>query len=176
MAGIKIVSLFRPLKASQHSATRTTSFAFQKHRYYAGQSYGGGQGDPKGETPQEQGANPSAEQEHPGPPPPKAGQGSGGGPTKAGADGHNTQDGPSKGSSSNSNKSGASQSSGGPQPKILSDNTPTEESDEVKAHNNDMGNRHDRANTEVDEKGETVEKGFWKVLQSLWAFFASVRG
>lgn len=174
MAGIKVISLFRPLNASRLSSTRTTSLAFQQHRRYAGQSYGGGQGDPKGERPQEQGANPSAEQEHPGPPPPKVGQGSGGGPTKAGADGHNTQDGPSKGGSSRN--SGASQSSGGPQPKILSDNIPTEESDEVKAHNKDMGNRHDRANTEVDEKGETVEKGFWKVLQSLWASFASIHG
>ncbi|KAL8768650.1 MAG: hypothetical protein Q9209_005209 [Squamulea sp. 1 TL-2023] len=159
MAGFKIASFFRPFTTSRPSFTRSTTRTFQQHRAYAGQSYGGGQGDPKGETPQEQGANPSAEQEHPGPPPPDVGKGTGGGPTKAGSDGHNTQDGPSKGSSG---KSGASQSSGAPQPKILSENPPAEESDDVKAHNEDMGKRHDRANAEVDEKGETVEKGFWK--------------
>ncbi|KAL8998714.1 MAG: hypothetical protein Q9169_002269 [Polycauliona sp. 2 TL-2023] len=161
MATFRLISLFRPLTTtSRLSSIRPTSIGIQQHRYYAGQSYGGGQGDPKGERPQEQGANPSAEEEHPGPPPPDVGKGSGGGPTKAGADGHNIQDGPSKGG--NSNTSGASQSSSGPQPKILGENTPTEESDAVKAHNADMGKRHDRANVEVDEKGETVEKGFWK--------------
>lgn len=174
MAGFKPSSVFRPLAASRFPTTRPTLIAVQQHRYYAGQSYGGGQGDPKGETPQQQGANPSAEHEHPGPPPPDVGKGTGGGPTKAGADGHNTSDGPSQG---NSNKSGASQSSGGPQPKILSEDIPTEESDDVKAHNEDMGKRHDRANAEVDKKGETVEKGFWKVLQPYGSFsLASDRG
>ncbi|KAI4265939.1 MAG: hypothetical protein L6R35_007011, partial [Caloplaca aegaea] len=125
-------------------------------------SYGGGQGDPKGETPQEQGSNPSAETEHPGPPPPDVGKGTGGGPTKAGEGGHNTQQNSSSEGSS-SGQSGANQSSGGPQPKIHSESIPTEESDDVKAHNEDMGKRHDRANTKVDVKEQTVEKGFWKV-------------
>ena len=162
MAGLKVVSFFRPLTTSRLPSTRSSFSAFQQQRSYASQSYGSGQGDPKGERPQEQGANPSAEQEHPGPPPPDVGKNTGGGPTKAGADGHNTQDAPSKGSGG---QSGASQSSGPPQPKILSENTPTEESDEVKAHNEDMAKRHDRANAEVDGQGDTVEKGFWKVLQ-----------
>lgn len=54
--------------------------------------YGSGEGDPKGEKPKEQGANPSADKEHPGPPPPKAGLGTGGGPTKGTAEGHNTSE------------------------------------------------------------------------------------
>ncbi|KAG9562803.1 hypothetical protein KCU79_g6138, partial [Aureobasidium melanogenum] len=58
-------------------------------RRFASQDYGSGSGDPKGEKPQEQGANPSADKEHPGPPPPKVGQGSGGA-TKADSSGHNT--------------------------------------------------------------------------------------
>ncbi|KAL8732899.1 MAG: hypothetical protein Q9166_002500 [cf. Caloplaca sp. 2 TL-2023] len=159
MAGFKVTSFFRPLTRARYTSTRSTSIAVRQQRYYAGQSYGGGQGDPKGETPQQQGANPSAEKEHPGPPPPDVGKGTGGGPTKAGSEGHNTQEGPSKGSSE---QSGASQPSGGPQPKIHAEQTPAEESDDVKAHNEDMTKRHDRANAEVDKKGETVEKGFWK--------------
>ena len=101
--------------------------------------------------------------EHPGPPPPDVGKGTGGGPTKGHEGGNNTEQSPSSGSSG---QSGASQSSGGPQPKIHSEKVPAEESDDVKAHNEDMAKRHDRANAEVDNKGHTVEKGFWKVLQA----------
>ncbi|KAI4192552.1 MAG: hypothetical protein LQ350_008625 [Teloschistes chrysophthalmus] len=135
---------------------------WEQQRFYAGQDYGGGQGDPKGETPQQQGSNPSAEKEHPGPPPPDVGKGTGGGPTKAGEGGHNTQQNDSS-SGGSSKQSGAKQSSSGPQPKIHAENTPAEENDDVKAHNEDMAKRHDRANTEVDSKGDTVEKGFWKI-------------
>ncbi|KAI4233124.1 MAG: hypothetical protein L6R40_007189 [Gallowayella cf. fulva] len=171
MACLKVNTFLRPLSTARLSYTRSAPLAVRQHRYYAGQSYGGGQGDPKGETPQEQGANPSAELEHPGPPPPDVGKGTGGGPTKAGSDGHNTQDGPSQGGSG---QSGASQSSRGPQPKIHSENIPAEESDDVKAHNEDMTKRHDRATAEVDKKGETVEKGFWKVGRFLpMALFAA---
>lgn len=61
-------------------------------RRFASQDYGSGAGDPKGENPQAQGANPSADKEHPGPPPPKAGQGSGSTPTKGTSTGHNTSE------------------------------------------------------------------------------------
>lgn len=59
------------------------------HRFASG-DYGSGAGDPKGEKPQQQGSNPSADLEHPGPPPPKVGQGSGSTPTKGTSSGHNT--------------------------------------------------------------------------------------
>lgn len=161
MAGLRGSSILRPLTTARIISS-PSSLAVRQNRYYASQSYGGGQGDPKGETPQEQGSNPSAETEHPGPPPPDVGKGTGGGPTKAGEGGHNTQQNSSSEGSS-SGQSGANQSSGGPQPKIHSESIPTEESDDVKAHNEDMGKRHDRANTKVDVKEQTVEKGFWKV-------------
>lgn len=160
MAGFRSPSLLRPFSTARLSS-RSSSLALHPHRYYAHQSYGGGQGDPKGENPQSQGSNPSAEKEHPGPPPPDVGKGTGGGPTKAHEGGHNTQQNAS--SSGSSEKSGASQSDGGPQPKILSEDQPTEESDDVKAHNQDMAKRHDRANAEVNDEGQTVQKGFWKV-------------
>ncbi|KAL9022302.1 MAG: hypothetical protein Q9185_000544 [Variospora sp. 1 TL-2023] len=160
MAGLRGSSILRPLTTARIISS-PSSLAVRQNRYYASQSYGGGQGDPKGETPQDQGSNPSAEKEHPGPPPPDVGKGTGGGPTKAGEGGHNTQQNSSSEGSS-SGQSGANKSSGGPQPKIHSESIPTEESDDVKAHNEDMGKRHDRANTKVDVKEQTVEKGFWK--------------
>lgn len=168
MAGLRASSFLRPF-ATGRSSVRPSALALQQNRFYASQSYGSGQGDPKGENPQEQGSNPSAEQEHPGPPPPNVGKGTGGGPTKSGEQGHNTQENASSGgnstkSGSSGGQSGASQSSGGPQPKILSENVPAEESDDVKAHNEDMAKRHDRADAEVDKKGQTVGKSFWKVL------------
>ncbi|KAL9578206.1 MAG: hypothetical protein Q9212_005865 [Teloschistes hypoglaucus] len=159
MSGLRASSIFRPFSATPFTS-RTQCLVSQQQRFYAGQDYGGGQGDPKGETPQQQGSNPSAEKEHPGPPPPDVGKGTGGGPTKAGEGGHNTQQNDS--SSGSSKQSGAKQSTSGPQPKIHAENNPAEENDDVKAHNEDMAKRHDRANAEVDSKGETVEKGFWK--------------
>ncbi|KAI4109402.1 MAG: hypothetical protein L6R37_000559 [Teloschistes peruensis] len=159
MSGLRASSIFRPFPATRFTP-RSQFLVFQQQRSYAGQDYGGGQGDPKGETPQKQGSNPSADKEHPGPPPPDVGKGTGGGPTKAHEGGHNTQQ--NESSSGGSKQSGAKQSTSGPQPKIHAENTPAEENDDVKAHNEDMAKRHDRANAEVDSKGETVEKGFWK--------------
>ena len=129
-------------------------------RSYAHQSYGGGEGDPKGEDPQSQGSNPSADIEHPGPPPPSVGRGTGGGPTKAHEDGHNTHE----NDSSNGSKNSGSQSSKGQgaQPKILSEGTPTELTEDAKKHNAEMETRHDRADKQVDRDGnDTVSKGFW---------------
>lgn len=134
-----------------------------QHRLYAHQSYGGGEGDPKGENPQDQGSNPSAEKEHPGPPPPTEGQGSGGGPTKANESGHNTKDNASShgGGSQGGGSKGAASSSGA-QPKILNEGPPAEQSDEVKQHNREMANRHDRAGTQVGkQEDEKVGKGYW---------------
>ncbi|KAL8935685.1 MAG: hypothetical protein Q9211_004569 [Gyalolechia sp. 1 TL-2023] len=162
MAGFRSPPFLRPFGTARFSS-RPSSHAFHQYRYYAAQSYGSGQGDPKGENPQDQGSNPSADKEHPGPPPPDVGKGTGGGPTKAHEGGHNTQQNASSGASSA--KSGASQSNGGPQPKIFSGDQPTEESDEVKAHNQDMAKRHDRANAEVNDDRQTVGKDFWKVAQ-----------
>ena len=106
-----------------------------------------------------EGANPSADLEHPGPPPPSVGQGTGGGPTKKGAEGHNT---PQNGSSSGQ---GASGGKDGPQPKIHKHDAPEEHthSDDVKAHNEDMAKRHDRANEKSPDKEENdkVGNGFW---------------
>lgn len=132
--------------------------ALQQHRLYAHQSYGGGEGDPKGENPQDQGSNPSADKEHPGPPPPTEGQGSGGGPTKAKEEGHNTSD----NSSSQGGGNKGTASSSGAQPKILNEGPPAEQSDDVKQHNKEMANRYDRAGTQVGEQqDEKVGKGYW---------------
>lgn len=127
-------------------------FTITPQRRLAHESYGGGEGDPKGEAPQDQGSNPSAEKEHPGPPPPTEGRGSGGGPTKA-----------TNGNASNSdNGRQAGHTKSGAQPKILNEGLPTELSDEVKQHNEEMTHRHDRAGAQVgDSKDDKVDKGFW---------------
>lgn len=140
-----------------------------QHRRYAHQSYGGGEGDPKGEKPQDQGSNPSADKEHPGPPPPTEGQGSGGGPTKANESGHNTNDNASsQGGGSQGGGSKGAASSSGAQPKILNASVPAEPSDEVKQHNKEMANRHDRAGIQVGNQGdEKVGKGYWSGMLPL---------
>lgn len=141
--------------------TRLTSRApastITHHRFYAQQSYGGGEGDPKGENPQDQGSNPSADLEHPGPPPPDAGKGTGGGPTKAPGGGHNGNPNESSGSSSKSPASGGDggkSASNGAQPKIYNAKVPEEQSEDVKKHNREMDNRYDHAQNRIDEDGK----------------------
>ena len=143
--------------------TPTASTSIQQRRTYAHESssYGGGEGDPKGENPQDQGSNPSAELEHPGPPPPNEGQGTGGGPTKAHGDGQNTQQNKSSGGESKESSSSSGGVSGRSQPKILGENNP-EHSEDVKAHNEDMKKRHGQPEESVDDDGkDNVGKGFW---------------
>ena len=150
--------ILRSLAASS-SRQRLAPAATTQYRF-AHQSYGGGEGDPKGENPQDQGSNPSADLEHPGPPPPSVGEGTGGGPTKGSGERQNSA-GNTAGSESGSKKSGGP--SNGAQPKIHAEGTPTEDSADVKKHNEDMNNRHDRATNVVDEGGkDDVGKDFWK--------------
>ena len=144
----------------------------QQHRLYAQQSYGGGEGDPKGETPQQQGTNPaSADKEHPGPPPPDVGKGTGGGPTKAGSDGNDAQQHGGAWSGSSSGSSGSTSSKSGASPRIHSENTPAEENADVKKHNEELEKRHDRASNKVDDDGkDNVSKKFWSGKTSSCVF------
>jgi hypothetical protein len=143
-------------------------------RRMATQDYGSGEGDPKGEKPQEQGANPSADLEHPGPPPPKVGQGSGGA-TKAGADGHNT-------GAAKQNKKHFStlarrmseerpKSTEGLEPKLNKGKSPPAEEDlpeDVKQHNREMDKKPeqpaDRLGDDQSKKDDKVGKEFWYAL------------
>ncbi len=165
MARLRLTPVFRPITSIRSSPRSLLSPAYaQQHRLYAGgSSYGGGEGDPKGENPSDQGSNPSADLEHPGPPPPSAGQGTGGGPTKSGEQGHNTQQNDSSSSSQASTSGSGGGGGGGPQPKIHKHDVPEEHahSDEVRAHNEDMAKRHDRPNEKSPAKDDKVDKGFW---------------
>lgn len=136
---------------------------------YASGDYGSGAGDPKGDNPQSQGANPSADKEHPGPPPPSVGQGTGSGPTKGTAEGHNTsaaeQGSGGKEADKDAGRSGKTQ---GAQPKILSTSPPpAEDADEdVRKHNEEMDNRAEKAHEKVSDEQvdkDKVGKGFWYV-------------
>jgi len=174
MSFIRSTSL-RQFQAIGAPALRTQRAAFSiTSRTLATSDYGSGKGDPRGEKPQEQGANPSADLEHPGPPPPKEGQGSGAGPTKGGKEGSNS------GAASEQSKKGkqpqqqeqqqksSAQQSDAPQPKIFNpDGPPSKESEsqEVREHNRQMDQRTETASNQAsneDVKKDKVSKDFWK--------------
>ncbi len=156
MSRLRASLIFRPLSQARFIPRSTAPIVHAQQKRYAGQDYGSGQGDPKGEDPQNQGSNPSADLEHPGPPPPAVGHGTGGGPTKGHEGGHNTQ----QNGSSSGGSGGSATDSSGAQPKIHDSKVPSEESDEVKQHNDEMGKRHDRSHEQQDDDGK-VGKGFW---------------
>jgi hypothetical protein len=118
--------------------------------------YGSGTGNPAGEKPEKQGANPSEGLEHPGPAPPDVAKGK-------------SSSSPNEDSSKDtSQKSSASKSSSnkGAQPKILNEQPPPEEEqrDDVKQHNKDMENRTEKKNEQAsdkDTKDEKVPKKYW---------------
>jgi len=158
MSFIRTTSL-RQFQAIGTPALRTQRAAFSAlPRVQATGDYGSGSGDPKGENPQDQGANPSADLEHPGPPPPKEGEGSGAGPTKGGKESSN--------SGSASKQSKGTQNTDNPQPKISNPNPPSEgESAEVREHNKQMDQRAETASNKASSKEQEkdkVGKDFWK--------------
>jgi hypothetical protein len=150
-----------------------STFVATIQRRHATQDYGSGEGDPKGQQPQDQGANPSADKEHPGPPPPKAGEGSGSSPTKGTSDGHSKakQDIPSNQKRSFSTvrsmwAESKPKNTKGLRPKILSESPPPpeQEPEGVKEHNKDMENRHEKAHVRIsneDAEKDKVSPEFW---------------
>lgn len=147
------------------------------------QGYGDGEGDPKGENPQQQGGSNDVKQnaEHPGPAPPAEGQGTGGGPTKAGGSpeqasaqsgGSRSKDAKETGSSPTGGSVGGGKSSSSPEekskkgasPKISEKDVPgggnsKDKQAEVEQHNKEFEQGHDRAPPADADK---VDKKFWK--------------
>lgn len=154
MVHLRVSPLYRSIQNSR-TALRLTSIQQYRHAH---ESYGGGEGNPKGENPQQQGSNPSAEKEHPGPPPPAEGQGTSGGPTKATESGHNTQENASSGNNGHKKRGNAID---GAQPKILDQGVPAEESEDVKQHNAEYAKRFDRPDTKADEEEQKVDAKYW---------------
>ena len=173
MAPIQQPALLRNLRLTWPTGRPSQSlrrFQQPSPRFYAGQSYGGGQGDPKGENPQDQGANPAtSDAEHPGPPPPDVGQGTGGGATKKDSQGHGggNNAASSQGGGKNAT-SGVSPTETAAQPKIHSHDAPhpDKHSQEVKKHNEEMANRHEKPHEKSRDKEDQVDKGFWKGMLS----------
>lgn len=139
-----LIAPFRPI-------TRTpTTFV---NRRLASQDYGSGDGDPKGEKPQQQGKNPSEHLEHPGPPPPST-PGGGSGSDKGSSQSKQPQTG------------GKSKGTQGAQPKILNESPPADgqASEEVNKHNREMDNRAEQAHEKVNQgqvEADKVGKGYW---------------
>ncbi|KUJ20297.1 uncharacterized protein LY89DRAFT_730350 [Mollisia scopiformis] len=145
------------------------------------QGYGDGEGDPKGETPQDQGSSNETKHnaEHPGPAPPSEGQGTGAGPTKGGSGGSpeeaSAQSGGSRSKDAKETGSsptgGAVGDSGGKSPdkkaaspRIHDKNVPghdntSDKQAEVEKHNKEFEQGHDRAPPAAEDK---VDKKFWK--------------
>ncbi|KAK3638729.1 hypothetical protein LTR56_006735 [Elasticomyces elasticus] len=126
--------------------------------------YGGDEGAPPGQKPSEQiGKNPSEHLEHPGPAPPSVAGGSKEQGTK-GSGGDQTN-------ASNSQQSGESSNKGtqGAQPKIFNPSKPSEESEDVKKHNQQVDQRaeqsHGKASNKEQEK-DKVSKPYWSDPQA----------
>ncbi|KAK6586356.1 hypothetical protein PZA11_001413 [Diplocarpon coronariae] len=147
------------------------------------QGYGDGEGDPKGENPQDQGPSNATKHnaEHPGPSPPSEGQGTGEGPTKAGGSpeeasaqsgGSRSKEAKETGSSPTAGSVGGSggksrspedKSKKGASPKIADHDDPgagnsRETQAEVEQHNKEFAQGHDRA---TPAEADKVDKKFW---------------
>ncbi|KAK0104663.1 hypothetical protein ONS95_004938 [Cadophora gregata] len=151
------------------------------------QGYGDGEGDPRGENPQDQGPSNGTKEhaEHPGPAPPSEGKGTGGGPTKGGSSpedasaqsgGSRSKEAKETGSSPTGGEVGKSdgksssserpeeKSKDGARPKITNHDVPgsgnsKDKEAEVEQHNKEFEKGHDRAPPADVEK---VDSKFWK--------------
>ncbi|CZR60844.1 uncharacterized protein PAC_10740 [Phialocephala subalpina] len=150
------------------------------------QGYGDGEGDPKGENPQQQGSSNETKQnaEHPGPAPPSEGQGTGAGPTKgesgktqeeasAQSGGSRSKDAKETGSSPTAGSVGGSggkssspdtSSKKEASPKLHDESVPGKDNSsdkqaEVEKHNREFEQGHDRAQAAAEDK---VDKKFWE--------------
>ena len=144
------------------------------------QGYGDGEGRPKGENPQQQGASNATKHnaEHPGPEPPSEGKGTGAGPTKGGSGksqedasaqsgGSRSKEAKETGSSPTGGSVGGKNSSpreskNGAAPKIhdhqTGDKNTSQKDAAVEQHNKEFEKGHDRAAKADDDK---VDSKFW---------------
>ncbi len=143
---------------------------------FQAQGYGDGEGDPKGENPQHQGASNGTKEhaEHPGPEPPSEGQGTGAGPTKGGSGtspedasaqsgGARSKEAKETGSSPTGGSIGKGKDNTKSSPKIHDRSQPghgnsESKQAEVEKHNREFEQRYDRASKAQEEK---VDKRFW---------------
>ncbi len=168
MPFVRPVSLLR--STARPAAVRPAFFARPQVRF-ATQDYGSGEGNPAGEKPQQQGQNPSEGIEHPGPPPPKVARGqSSSSPNDDSGKPSSSSSQPKSGQQSQSNDGASKTSAGdgksvnGAQPKILNENPPATDSEEVKQHNREMDQRAEKAYEQVsneDTEKDKVPKSFW---------------
>ena len=172
MPFLRPVSLLR--SAARPAAVRPAFFARPQVRF-ATQDYGSGEGNPAGEKPQQQGQNPSENVEHPGPPPPKVARGQSSsspnedsGSSSGKSSSTSSESKPSEQSQSNdgASKTGAGdgKSVNGAQPKILNENPPATDSEDVKQHNREMDQRAEKAHEQVsneEAEKDKVPKSFW---------------
>jgi hypothetical protein len=137
--------------------TRTTRLSV---RPYASQSYGGDHmsGHPKSDQP-----NPKADLEHPGPESPASkGKPSSSSSEKSSSSSSSTSSTPSSSKTEEGSKNSYPTTSHGGRPAINNPGpAPENASEEVRKHNEEVANSHDRPANQIDEDGK-VEKSFWK--------------
>lgn len=155
---LRTVTLLRPAIARPALPIATT------YKWFAHSGYGDGKGDPVGENPQKQPPAKSRDLEHPGPPAPDVGKGTDGTAPKSQNPGGEKKSASSSSKPQQQQQQKNSQSVKGAQPKILNENPPSEESPEVRQHNQEMENRAERAETKIsneDAEKDKVSPGFW---------------
>lgn len=200
------MSLFRPVlrfarpTTAVRSSAQTPRFLTTTTPRFAAQGYGDGKGDPKGESPQEQGSSSKTKEhaEHPGPAPVSEGKDSGSGPTKgsdhqggkspeeasANSGGSRSKEAKETGSSPTGGKIGGKgekssggkvSKDGGAKPKISKPAKPDAGEGSVTEKERaevEQHNKEFRAGHDhaKDEQGDKVSKEFWKGESPIFSF------
>ncbi|KAK8158427.1 hypothetical protein BC567DRAFT_33563 [Phyllosticta citribraziliensis] len=151
-SSLRATKLRRALRAAPRATMATTP------RRLANQDYGSTDSSPKAAKEQPS-SSATRSKEHPGAPAPDVGQNKESSTSSSKAD--QKQQGESNDTTTSNNKDKAVK---GARPKILDENAPAEINEDVKQHNREMEQRHDRADTKLandDVEKDKVPPGFW---------------
>ncbi|RHZ74445.1 hypothetical protein CDV55_107493 [Aspergillus turcosus] len=169
----------KALKSSTLPICRQRSVFPQPWRFYSQSSYGEGEQKPEGKA-EAKTSKPTRDLEHPGPPPPDVSKGKGKGSSQSSSPstgGPSYQNQPPSDEETRRNNDGAevyphttNRPSNNARPTISKGQSPNVDEEgnprpdvpeEVKRHNEEVENRHDRAYNKLEDNGK-VEKISWK--------------
>ncbi|EAW21519.1 uncharacterized protein NFIA_066860 [Aspergillus fischeri NRRL 181] len=170
----------KALKSTTLPICRQRSLFPQPWRFYSQSSYGGGEQKPEGKA-EAKTSKPTRDMEHPGPPPPDVSKGKGSSSPSSSSSssggGPSFQNQPPSDEETRRNNDGAevyphatNRPSNNARPTISKGQSPNVDEDgnprpdvpeEVRRHNDEIENRHDRAYNKLEDDGK-VEKVSWK--------------